>query len=145
MAGKGATGELEIVKMLNPIVHNVRRQFGHSEKDITNPHVQVMRNYSQSALGGNDIVNAWGLSIEVKRQQVVSVDRWWRQSVKAAEPLGLIPVLMYRRNSERWHVVMNVHLPGNSEEVVRAEILPGDFLVWFEQLVISRIKNRKGA
>lgn len=140
---KGKQGEREVAALLNPIIHEVRREFGQSEEVIMNPHNQVTRNYSQSAHGGNDLVNTFGLSIEVKRQEALNVNTWWKQTVRAAKVAGHDPVLMYRKNNDRWHVMMMVDLPMTIGKKVRAEILVSDFLEWFKWRV--RVHMKVGA
>jgi len=138
---KGQQGERDVAKLLNPIVHKVKRGFGVSEENILNPHNQIGRNHSQAATGGNDLVNTFGLSIEVKRQESLAINTWWTQTIKAAEELNYKPILIYRRNGERnWHVMMLTDLPLRIREPVRVEITMADFLVWFEMWVRVNIQ-----
>jgi len=45
------------------------------------------------------------LHLETKRQERLRIPEWMRQAESEA-PGGALPVLVYRRNAEDWHVVM---------------------------------------
>lgn len=55
---------------------------------------------------GADIQCIPGLAIEVKRQEVLLLDRWWWQAERQADKLGAIPVLAYRQNRKPWRVCL---------------------------------------
>lgn len=103
---KGAGGEREIADDLNFIIYQVMGAFGHPEPTMRS----VQRNQNQSAVGGADLTGTLGLSIEVKRQEQLSVNTWWAQCTKAAEQNGGIPVLLYRQNGKKWRCVMHAEL-----------------------------------
>ena len=126
---KGANGEREIVNLLEPIVRRVYASMGRElpEKNI------LQRNQNQSAVGGSDLSNTFGLAIEVKRQEQLAIPAWWKQCTDAAERNGERPVLIYRQNNKRWNVVMNMYagLPYGSQFIFPAQISMEDFQVWF--------------
>lgn len=129
---KGQNGEREIATLLNPIIHRVKRRLHYAEEDILNPHKQVQRNQMQTAIGGCDLTNTYTLAIEVKRQEQLSINTWWKQCAKAAEEMGnYIPVLLYRQNNKKWRAVMEVQLPGD-KTLYRADLEINSFLDWFE-------------
>ena len=139
---KGQEGERQVAKALNEIINELLVKYGIPlpEKPI------VQRNQNQSAVGGNDLSNVFGISIEVKRQEQLAVNTWWQQCLKAAEANGEFPVLIYRQNNKAWHVVMLmwVQLPageGASAVQVRAEMDWDSFLKWFRQWVDRKLAN----
>lgn len=98
MYKKGAVGEREFSGRLNQIL---------DRQDIE-------RDISQCRAGGADITCLEGLSIEVKRCEVLSVGRWWEQVSRAADNAGTVPVLAYRQNRKAWVVCLpaGLLLPG---------------------------------
>lgn len=141
---KGQTGEREVADRLNYIINDEMKKFGLPLP--TKPIVQ--RNQNQSAVGGNDLTNVMGLSIEVKRQETLSVNSWWAQTVAAAKRNCEFPVLVYRQNRKAWHVVMLTwaSLPGSNGSSsahieVRSTIEWETFLSWFRQYVQRKLQN----
>lgn len=137
---KGASGERQLAKELNDIVNALLPKYGIKvpEKPI------IQRNQNQSAVGGNDLTNAFGISFEVKRQEQLSVNSWWKQCCAAAAKNSEFPVLVYRQNHGGWHVVMHVwvQLPvGSIAMMVRAEVSWPDFLQWFHNWVERKLMN----
>ena len=140
---KGAGGEREIIALLEPIVRAKMLEFGLQVPD--KPILQ--RNQNQSAVGGCDLTNTFGLAIEVKRQEQLAVNEWWRQCCASAARNHERPVLMYRQNQKKWNVVMMAHLtlpvlpearnglPMSLEH--RVTLSMDDFLVWFRQYVTN--------
>ncbi len=131
---KGAGGEREVITLLEPVVRRVMLDTGYPipEKPI------IQRNQNQTAVGGSDLTNTFGLAIEVKRQETLAVNQWWMQCVNSASRNGEIPVLMYRQNQKKWHVVMHgtFGYPPAAGEVhcsirFRATITLEHFLEWF--------------
>jgi hypothetical protein len=47
------------------------------------------------------------LHLETKRQERLRIPEWMAQAAAEA-PGGTTPVLVYRRNAEGWHVVMDL-------------------------------------
>ena len=139
---KGADGEREIAKLLNPIVHKVKRQFKWAEEDILNPHYQIQRNPNQCANGGADLQNTYGLCIEIKRQQALNINTWWKQCEKSAVDLCEIPVLMYRQNNKKWRVVMLSTIAPlvNPCFLCRIEISMDNFLQYFELHLTNKLR-----
>ena len=135
---KGQEGEREIQRALEPIVRRVMEAGGYALPD--KPIIQ--RNQNQSAVGGSDLSNTFGMCIEVKRQEQLSINTWWKQCTDAAKDNGETPVLLYRQNGKKWRCVVMVGLPLparttplDSMLMFRAELSWDDFLAWFEQWV----------
>ena len=136
---KGQEGEREIQRALEPIVRKLLLQGGHPvpAKPI------IQRNQNQSAVGGSDLSNTFGLAIEVKRQEQLSINTWWKQCETSANESGELPVLLYRQNGKKWKCVLYtwVNLPGNKHTRIRAEISWEDFLNWFELWVTEQLNS----
>ncbi len=106
---KGQSGERETMAILNPIVQRVLAKSGIpclAEQDLP-----FQRNQNQTAVGGDDLTNPFGLAIEVKRQEALSVNSWWKQCITSAARSGGIPILMYRQNRKQWRIRMLVDMP----------------------------------
>ena len=135
---KGANGELELAKILNPVVHKVKRSKGIPEENILNKHNQIQRNTRQTANGGSDLINTYGLAIEVKRQQTLNINKWWEQCCKSAFETSEIPVLIFRQNNKAWRVIMYARIEP-SELCFRSEISITDFLLWYEDYLTKNM------
>lgn len=134
---KGQEGEREIQRVLEPIVRRVMQEGGYVLPD--KPIIQ--RNQNQSAVGGSDLSNTFGLCIEVKRQETLSVNTWWEQCRRAAVQNNETPVLLYRQNGKKWRCVVTVELNlpvlQNTHSIMlsRAEIGFEEFQEWFAEWV----------
>lgn len=130
---KGSGGEREICDMLNPLVNSMREVDGLTVLNVQDYPFQ--RNQNQTAVGGSDITNPYQLDIEVKRQEALSVNTWWKQTVEAANRSGGIPILIFRQNRKKWRVIMMGGIPvrnGNGWHCnARVEISIEDFRIWF--------------
>jgi len=140
---KGAGGEREVIDALQPYVWAVKKEYG-IPFEYMKPDLQ--RNQNQSAVGGSDITNPFGLSIEVKRQEALSVGTWWKQCERSAQAANEVPVLLYRQNGKKWHCVMYAEaaLPASQCSVatsmkVLCEIDWATFQFWFEQWVRRKL------
>lgn len=135
---KGRTAEQEISSELNTIINCVLE-----EMNVPIPDKPVIRrNQNQSAVGGNDLCNVFGLSIEVKRQEQLSINTWWKQCVASAKRNDEIPVLIFRQNRKEWRVVMTawLNLPKGRMFDCRIEMSFEDFQSWFYLYVKGRIE-----
>ncbi|MCK5613717.1 hypothetical protein KAR91_68265 [Candidatus Pacearchaeota archaeon] len=95
---KGKRGEREVVKIIQPIVDEVYGSFGMEPP-------QIFRNQNQSFQGGYDLDGLDWLAIEVKRQETLSIKKWWEQTLEQADK-GQDPVLIYRQSRKKWRVMM---------------------------------------
>lgn len=136
---KGQTGEREIQKILEQVVRKVMTNCGQClpEKAI------VQRNQNQSAVGGSDLTGTFGLSIEIKRQEQLNVNTWWKQCTEQANNLNEHPVLLFRQNGKKWRCItlLWLVLPGQTSRKVRAEIDFETFLAWFEEWVTRKVRK----
>jgi hypothetical protein len=144
---KGAEGERQVYKMLNDIIVEVMAAMAFPAEDIEKAKTMVQRNQNQSAVGGNDLTNTFGMSIEVKRQEQLSVNTWWEQCKKAAEKNNELPVLMYRQNRKPWRIrtYTFLHVPSKdggwgSVQAV-AEFDEATFKSWFRAWVIGKLSS----
>ena len=125
---KGKRGEREVVKILRDTAEKVCYP------------VKLERNLLQANDGGQDIIGFDWLSVEVKRQEVLHVDKWWQQTLEQCGE-GQIPVLFYRMTRRPWRVVMRAELKVIDGErlVAPVEISLDTFLEWFELELYSRL------
>lgn len=130
---KGQEGEREVQRALEPIVRKVMGEMGMELPDKA----IVQRNQNQSEVGGSDLSNTFGMSIEVKRQEQLSVGTWWAQCVKSAAEQNECPVLLYRQNGKKWkcRTLVWLYLPDGAQMQTEAEFTWDFFLTWFEQWV----------
>ncbi|WYV98904.1 hypothetical protein [Stenotrophomonas phage CM2] len=101
---KGANGEREVATMMNEIVERVCKEEGLSLP----PKPVIQRNQNQSAVGGSDLTNPFGYAIEVKRQETLAVNTWWKQREVASAEFGGTPVVI--SPSERQAQVERCHV-----------------------------------
>lgn len=131
---KGKRGEQEVVRLLQPIVDKVFEARG------LDP-VKLFRNKNQSALGGYDIDGIDWLALEVKRQENLNLNGWWKQAVKQAS-IGQVPVLIYKQNFKKWKIQMFGYLDCGGERVkTKVEISLEAFLVYFEVKMANVLEN----
>jgi len=100
---KGQRGEREVAILLNGMLILVMRELGYSEPDVLAAVSSVQRNQNQTAVGGDDLVNTFEMSIEIKRHETLHVNSWWTQCVDQAKRNNYWPVLLYRQNNKPWH------------------------------------------
>jgi Holliday junction resolvase len=87
---KGARGERELARLL-------AEELG---TDIT-------RNLLQTREGGHDL-DGLPVALEVKRQEALNINAWWRQAVAQAEASGLAPALAYRQSRKPWKFIVRL-------------------------------------
>lgn len=147
---KGAVGENEVAKALNARLQQVLTKHEWSAEVILGCSKCIQRNQNQSAVGGSDLSNTFGLAIEIKRQEALSVNTWWTQCVVASARNKEFPVLIYRKNHQPWTVVMfaSLALPRvNDDPMVmttlgcRVSLDWDDFLNWFGLWVERKLMN----
>lgn len=136
---KGQGGEREVADMLNPIILRILDEEGIPRP----PKPVVQRNQNQSAVGGSDLSNTFGLAIEVKRQEDLSINTWWKQCETAAIENDEFPVLIFRQNGKKWRIItysqMYLHC-GQTSVKVRCEIDKETFLTFFYHWVQRKIR-----
>ena len=138
---KGANGEREICKALNDILIQVMTEMQFPQEEILKARNAIQRNQNQSAVGGNDLSNTFGLSIEVKRQEQLAVNTWWKQCIAAAQRNNEVPVLLYRQNGKKWKCMTTgyVSLPGHKYISATVEFTWEVFLSWFRMWVREKL------
>jgi len=116
---KGKRGEYEFADILGRAIEG---------KVIVNPHAQK-----------GDIQAIPGLSIEVKRQETLVVNTWWRQAVKQAEIEADIPVLAYRKNRGKWRVCLPAYLLTIKAREGYIEMDLEVFLTWLREDYLGEV------
>lgn len=89
---KGKEGEREVARIL--------RAHGYADAHRT---AQVRGDTGEAA----DVIGLPGFHLEVKRQEVLKIEEWWRQAVHDSTFTGDIPVLVFRKNRQDWRVCMD--------------------------------------
>lgn len=125
---KGQRGEREVAKLLNEWA----KEAGMG-KDV------FQRNTIQCAIGGSDLSNNIGLSVEVKLQEINFTWSWWDQCFKQSEEEGGTPLLFYRRNRQPWRVVMLGLLSDGIPSPVKVEL--HHFKPWYLGYIRDRLGN----
>ena len=144
---KGQEGEREAAKFLNAWVNDVRKEFGLASYPKQDELFQ--RNQNQSAVGGSDLASQLPLEIEIKRQEALSVNSWWKQCLASANRTGGIPILMFRQNNKKWRIIMLGELPILRESDTRYLALPGckveidldTFEHWFKAFYSEQLRS----
>lgn len=134
---KGAEGERQVATALNEIANKVLRELGRPVP--VKPLVQ--RNQNQSAVGGSDLTNPFSMCIEVKRQEQLSINTWWKQCLTASHEFGGVPILVFKQNREKWRVILMMHCNLTNLDY-RSEITWDDFLLWSETHI--RLQHQRG-
>lgn len=141
---KGANAEREICLAMNAVILSVMKELGYTDEERMKAVNAVQRNQNQSAVGGNDLTNTFGMSIEVKRQETLSINTWWRQCAEAAKRNNEHPVLLYRQSRQPWRCVtmgmVNVQ-SSNKLIPVRVEMEWDSFLIWFKEWVYAHLST----
>lgn len=88
--------------------------------------IKVERNLDQTRGGGHDLNGIDGLSIEVKRQETLCIPAWWRQTLRQAEDVKGIPVLVYRQNRKPWTFIVGL----DKKQMTQVE-----FLKWLLEFI----------
>ena len=131
---KGANGEREICDKLNSILESLLLRMALPLP----PKPVFQRNQNQSAVGGSDITNPFGLCIEVKRHETLNVTAWWGQVLVASKEFGGVPVLLYRQSGKRkWNCVLMTQLAMRDDHTksmtVQSTIDDETFSLWVEK------------
>lgn len=112
---KGARGEREVIRILQPVVDEVCAEVGM-------PSFELIRDTRQRFEAKHyDVFGLPWMAFEVKyREDMSGIESWWKQTRDACRP-GQIPVMFYRRNHGRWRVRMRAPI-----SVVKGGWSPGD-------------------
>lgn len=144
---KGAEGERQVIKMLTPIIQRVMGELEFPQEKIDAALKMVQRNQNQSAVGGNDLSNTFGMSIEVKRQEQLAINTWWAQCEAAALRNNELPVLIFKQNNKPWRFITwgFLHCPaergGWTSTRARVEFNQETFERWFAEWVRGQLMN----
>lgn len=136
---KGKRGEREIINLLQPIVDRI---YGLYPSLGTPPILQ--RNTLQSDRGGFDIVGLDWFAPEVKFQESLNVNTWWRQTAAQAQGKQE-PVLFFRQSRKAWRVMMKMYANTDTKGerfFSRAEISMENFMLYFEYRLHAEVKAK---
>ena len=89
---KGKTAELEIAHILQ-------------ENGFTD--ARRTAQYCGNTGDASDVIGLDGYHIEVKHQETLQIDKWWDQATHDAEKSGNIPLLVFRKNRQKWRVCLD--------------------------------------
>lgn len=89
---KGKRGEREIAKIL--------REHGYGDAKRT-------AQYCGSTGEAADVEGLRGFHLEVKHQETIRLDEWWNQAVHDSTFTGNIPLVVFRKNHQKWRVCMD--------------------------------------
>ena len=99
---KGSRGELEIIKLLQPIVDEVCQEEGKVRIELIK---DTRQRYEKKRY---DIFGMPWMALEIKRVENQSgISEWWRQVCRATHA-GQTSVLAYRQNHRQWKIRMRV-------------------------------------
>ena len=134
---KGKRAEREIIRLLQPIVERVYADLGYEDIPL------LQRNTLQSHRGGYDIIGLEWLAIEVKHQEQLSVNTWWKQTLRQAAA-GQMPTLFYRKNNVKWQVVIRTQVfVGNGFVPIRSTVSMEDYMIYFERRLRWEVSTEK--
>lgn len=143
IVNKGKTGEREVADAMNYCVYLAMTELGYPKEDCVRGMATIQRNQIQTAIGGSDLTGCFGLSIEIKRQETLTVETWWRQCIMSAERDNAIPVLIYRQNKKPWKVrtYVSAPLPDGHQMRIIAEMDWNTFRTWFQGWVKASLQK----
>jgi hypothetical protein len=132
---KGARGEREVYKILQPVVDECFLKCGKVPP-------LMERNGNQSRRGGYDIVGLDWMAIEVKYQEKLNLRQWWQQTIDQCAG-DQKPVLFFRRNRIPWRVKTTLSLCNHFSKPCDL-ILPvvmdiDDFIRYFARRVMDEL------
>lgn len=88
---KGSRSELEVAHILQDNGYDARRT----------------AQYCGNTGDASDVVGLDGFHIEVKHQETLQLDKWWEQTTHDAKESGTIPLLVFRKNRQKWRVCLD--------------------------------------
>jgi hypothetical protein len=134
IVNKGKTGEREVADAMNYCIYLAMTELGFPNPDCVKAMSTIQRNQIQTAIGGSDLIGCYGLSVEIKRQETLSVETWWKQCETSAIRDNAIPVLIYRQNKKPWRVRTYVYIPMPDGHQMKAvsEFDWTTFRAWFK-------------
>jgi len=143
IVNKGKSGEREVADAMNYCVYLAMTELGYPKEECLIGMKTIQRNQIQTAIGGSDLIGCYGLSIEVKRQETLNVNTWWKQCQVSALRDNAIPVLIYRQNNKPWRVktYTSMPLPNGHQMQTLAEIDWDTFRIWFTNWVKASLQK----
>jgi len=143
IVNKGKQGEREVKDAMNYCVYLAMQELGYPKEECLKGMSMIQRNQIQTAIGGADLTSCFGLSIEVKRQEALTIGTWWKQCEASAKRDNNTPVLIYRQNHKAWRVRTYAWapLPNGHQIQILAEMDWESFRVWFKEWVKADLQK----
>ena len=101
--------------------------------------LDLKRNLEQVRGGGHDLVGLepYGMAVEVKRVEQLSIPAWWRQACQQAEAVGCTPVLAWRQNRKPWSFRIRAWLYPCSAQL-DADLEASHFKNWYQAKILAK-------
>lgn len=125
---KGKRAEREVAKIIQSVVDSLPEE----------KRTKIQRNTLQYDSGGFDIVGIDWLAVEVKHQETLQVEKWWKQTCNQA--IGRVPVLFYKQNRSPWRVLAFVRL---CYTILRVEVTVEDWMRLLRQDMLTEYREMR--
>lgn len=143
VVNKGKDGEREVKDAMNYCIYLAMMELDFPREECLKGMGTIQRNQIQTAIGGSDLIGCYGLSIEIKRQEILNLNTWWKQCESQAQITNEVPVLIYRQNKKPWRVRTYTWMPlpdGHQVQTI-AEIDWENFRHWFKEWVKAALQK----
>lgn len=90
------------------------------------------RNLEQVRSGGYDLTGFYPFALEIKRCERTDKRKWWIQVINSCRD-GEIPVVMFRRNKERWRFLISAKYLGLNTGFIQLE--EKEFVRWASNIL----------
>ena len=102
-AHKGANGEREVLGAFRELMQGIEAELAEQGHVFVARSEFATRKRLERGTSSRDLGNIPIISIEVKRNENLNLNKAWEQALRQADG-GLLPVLVYRYNREPWRV-----------------------------------------
>ena len=137
-SAKGANGEREVLGAFRDLMRGIEEELAGLGFVFVARSEFATRKRLERGTSSRDLGNIPIISIEVKRNENLNLNKAWEQALRQADG-GLLPVLVYRYNREPWRVrtwAALTHYNGTGAPVCYAvgEFSLVDFLTYYGRL-----------
>lgn len=100
--------------------------------------LDLQRNLEQVRSGGHDLLGLelYGLAVECKRVELLSLGPWWGQACRQAQAVKCDPVLAWRQNRQPWRFRIREWVYPCKDKLV-VDIEGQQFKLWFQSRLTS--------
>lgn len=102
-SAKGANGEREVLSAFRELMKGIEAELSEQGYAFVARSEFATRKRLERGTSNRDLGNIPIISIEVKRNENLNLNKAWEQAVRQADG-GLLPCLVYRYNREPWRV-----------------------------------------